>query len=163
VYTVTLTNGLKNATNTAQLTNVLPSIPHTSLACKDAANTSITVEASPLPAGLAPNASIVCTFAVAVTDTHAQAGQIPAFTVSAVLTTSPADLAFTIEDITVPSVPVSTGATLAVSAGVPQPTTSLSGETLSATKLLSQLMYIPVRLLHELLMQGPLCFLLCRA
>lgn len=85
-----------------------------------------------LPAALGPSASITCTFAVTVTSSHAQNGQIPAFTVDAVLETVPADESLAIESITVPPVPVSTGATLAVTGPILRATQDSKCEQLQA-------------------------------
>jgi hypothetical protein len=128
-YTFSILNGQKALTaNTTTLAiTVSPEVTPINVVCRDAANT--TVAATGLnfpPTDLAAAATITCTIGVAVTQTHATAGTIPAFTVSAGLT--PPDIALTMEPITMPAVPVQIGSTLAVSAAVPRAGTFLQGE-----------------------------------
>jgi hypothetical protein len=102
----------------------MPGVPVDNLECTYDDDGSLIVLLKPfkLPAALAAVASITCTFAVTATSTHAQNGPVPSFVVEAMLEATPADVSLAIESITVPPVPVSTGATLAVSGPVLQAT-----------------------------------------
>jgi hypothetical protein len=128
---VNIVNGLKTiAVNTTKLTafTVSSEVTPTNQVCKDAANTTVAVNGAVFSADMAAGAAITCTLDVVVTPAHAAAGAIPAFTVTAALTSTPADISLSMEPIPVAAVPVQTGSTFAVADAVPRDGTYLSGE-----------------------------------
>ncbi|WIA14776.1 hypothetical protein OEZ85_003260 [Tetradesmus obliquus] len=92
------TNGLQISTFSSTAVKVASGIHLSAAAVFDATAPFLPVPGATITGGKLPR----------------QNGQIPAFTVDAVLETVPADESLAIESITVPPVPVSTGATLAV-------------------------------------------------
>jgi hypothetical protein len=120
--------------NTVKLASFdVTGVDELNLACKDAGGNTVAVAGATniQPALDASTGKVTCTFDVEVTDAHAAAGEIPAFTVAAALSAAIPDISLTMETLNIVAVPVSTGSTLAASPAVPRSGTFLQGKALS--------------------------------